>query len=695
MPDHTAADNAALLPSVFTLIRAECDGELPRGFVSTLQRRLRLGYTRACEIVELLEERGMVGAANKDGTREIFSLPESDAGTDSTTNPQPSPTAMPKQPQQDSDELLHVPFADIHIEDGFNVRKDFGESLEDSIAAHGIQQALIGWRDADGQLRLVEGARRLDDLGKVLDSGRLKHGDPKAQVPFIVRPAYADRAVRTAAMLIFGGKNGAKPLTMSERARAIQRLSQDHGRDNAEIAKLEGITATAVADHLDLLVIVHEGILAAVDADRCAATFALDLARTVPDKDDQWAHFGEAMKKAGPDSRISAKHLGIAIGKAAAAKKRNSLTTAAEPQQCRVCGCTEQDCSQCIAVTGTACTWVSPDLCSRCHAEQNTGLSAAGETPMDHEGRFHKPAWEIVLDMPEESKAKVTLLIHRDPDMSRMRFLYGYEVKWPGVFRPGAKHQAGYKKDLPNISGPAADMYAKAELHAAQAARCELEVQDFAKGDKPAALAALTAHIDRLAESFGDDVHEPEPEQSSVISDQSSATTPTGVQITAPHGDFSEFFTLCYQLRDHYTGGKPAPKFDAMLAAVRERLGNEAAMSDRAERRIVVLNETIIRLADEADQFRGRIAELEAAASQPATSDSGEAAPHPAIAALTHVLDNAPDAENREPHRLETLQVVHDAFTGSLSTTASAKILQEWVCGVHQTPEEAREAGHQ
>lgn len=33
---------------------------------------------------------------------------------------------------------------------------------------------------------------------------------------------------------------------------------------------------------------------------------------------------------------------------------------------CRVCGCTENDCSQCIEKTGDACHWVEDDLCSAC-----------------------------------------------------------------------------------------------------------------------------------------------------------------------------------------------------------------------------------------------------------------------------------------------------------------------------------------
>jgi hypothetical protein len=33
---------------------------------------------------------------------------------------------------------------------------------------------------------------------------------------------------------------------------------------------------------------------------------------------------------------------------------------------CRVCGCTDEDCRQCIAKTGEPCHWVEADLCSAC-----------------------------------------------------------------------------------------------------------------------------------------------------------------------------------------------------------------------------------------------------------------------------------------------------------------------------------------
>lgn len=34
--------------------------------------------------------------------------------------------------------------------------------------------------------------------------------------------------------------------------------------------------------------------------------------------------------------------------------------------KCRVCGCTEEDCSGCIARTGEPCRWAAPELCSAC-----------------------------------------------------------------------------------------------------------------------------------------------------------------------------------------------------------------------------------------------------------------------------------------------------------------------------------------
>lgn len=38
-----------------------------------------------------------------------------------------------------------------------------------------------------------------------------------------------------------------------------------------------------------------------------------------------------------------------------------------EPERtCRICGCTDEDCTQCVEKTGRPCSWVSEDLCSAC-----------------------------------------------------------------------------------------------------------------------------------------------------------------------------------------------------------------------------------------------------------------------------------------------------------------------------------------
>jgi hypothetical protein len=35
-------------------------------------------------------------------------------------------------------------------------------------------------------------------------------------------------------------------------------------------------------------------------------------------------------------------------------------------RQCKICGCTDDDCSACIENTGHPCTWVNNYLCSAC-----------------------------------------------------------------------------------------------------------------------------------------------------------------------------------------------------------------------------------------------------------------------------------------------------------------------------------------
>lgn len=45
------------------------------------------------------------------------------------------------------------------------------------------------------------------------------------------------------------------------------------------------------------------------------------------------------------------------------------MLAAERERSCRVCGCTDDDCSQCIEKTGMPCSWVEDDLCSACVGE--------------------------------------------------------------------------------------------------------------------------------------------------------------------------------------------------------------------------------------------------------------------------------------------------------------------------------------
>jgi hypothetical protein len=47
---------------------------------------------------------------------------------------------------------------------------------------------------------------------------------------------------------------------------------------------------------------------------------------------------------------------------------------ASQQRACRECGCTENDCSGCIARTGAPCHWIEADLCSAC-ADPQAGLA--------------------------------------------------------------------------------------------------------------------------------------------------------------------------------------------------------------------------------------------------------------------------------------------------------------------------------
>lgn len=66
------------------------------------------------------------------------------------------------------------------------------------------------------------------------------------------------------------------------------------------------------------------------------------------------------------------------------------------PGVCRVCGCTDDDCSRCIEKTGVPCYWIAPDLCSAC-----APITVEETTPAR---KPRKTSWPLVFSQPRAKK---------------------------------------------------------------------------------------------------------------------------------------------------------------------------------------------------------------------------------------------------------------------------------------------------
>jgi S-DNA-T family DNA segregation ATPase FtsK/SpoIIIE len=67
LPEMDSGEDDEILQQAIEVIR-----QTKRASTSSLQRRLRIGYTRAARLMDLLEERGLVGPPNDSGPREIL-----------------------------------------------------------------------------------------------------------------------------------------------------------------------------------------------------------------------------------------------------------------------------------------------------------------------------------------------------------------------------------------------------------------------------------------------------------------------------------------------------------------------------------------------------------------------------------------------------------------------------------------------
>lgn len=130
---------------------------------------------------------------------------------------------------------------------------------------------------------------------------------------------------------------------------------------------------------------------------------------------------------------ISAHH---SIDKALAA-----MTREAHPQKCRVCGCVDEDCRQCIEKTGQPCYWVEPDLCSACDGEEwkpgvdgPTGDGMADLAAIDEamEAAGANPHQAELDAVYSERNKLVALLASLYPSGIKRTAIPGWDEAWHG-----------------------------------------------------------------------------------------------------------------------------------------------------------------------------------------------------------------------------------------------------------------------
>lgn len=108
--------------------------------------------------------------------------------------------------------------------------------------------------------------------------------------------------------------------------------------------------------------------------------------------------------------------------------ERFNADDAGEPENtCEVCGCTDSDCSECLALTGEACHWANEEktLCSRCADDQ--AVMNANRAHLRNAGGRKKKKAELdpaIIEHPDTFKdtaagieASLQEELERDDDM--------------------------------------------------------------------------------------------------------------------------------------------------------------------------------------------------------------------------------------------------------------------------------------
>lgn len=174
--------------------------------------------------------------------------------------------------------MFKLESSEIQIKEGFNIRTDYGdiETLANSIEQEGIKVPLIGHKE-NGMFIPTDGHRRFKAVQYLQSNGRCMD----IEIPFCVQPKDYTEEQRTLDLFRL---NDGKRLTLFEEALLFQRLKDDFGMNNTQIATKIGKSSMHVGNCL-LLLDAPEELLDYVTQQQLSATTLIDQLRK--DKDGQ------------------------------------------------------------------------------------------------------------------------------------------------------------------------------------------------------------------------------------------------------------------------------------------------------------------------------------------------------------------------------------------------------------------------
>lgn len=217
-------------------------------------------------------------------------------------------------------DVLHLPLECIEVQDGFNVRTDYGdiEALAASIIENGVKVPLRGNKvRGEDKYILTDGHRRLE----AIKLAKEEHG-VEMLVPFIVDSRDTSDDAKVMNMLLF---NDGKPLNILEKCEAFNRLIS-YGYSEKDIAKKIGKSTTHVKDCL-VLNKANKSLKNLVASGEVSATAVLEGLKTQTSDEVEAAVKSATVKtnaKTGKKKKVTAKAMGQKVKKFSTAVLRET-----------------------------------------------------------------------------------------------------------------------------------------------------------------------------------------------------------------------------------------------------------------------------------------------------------------------------------------------------------------------------------